>query len=116
MKQAVPVFIGVILLMLIGLSLSTCSTFSSPTTDSILVGTFKGEVIDELGEPDEKTVIFKQSEYIWGPEEEWWHTLVMGDQVEIWIYQGKDGRLQLYFINGSEQVNFKAFVDDDIVY
>jgi hypothetical protein len=80
------------------------------------VGTSKVDVLESLGQPDEREIIVKQQESIWGPPEEWWHTLQMGDSVEIWSYLFPQGTLQLYFLRGSETVDHKAFIDKDIVY
>jgi hypothetical protein len=74
------------------------------------------DVLERLGQPDERETIVKQHESIWGPPEEWWHTLEMGDSVEIWSYLFPQGTLQLYFLRGSETVEYEAFMDKDIVY
>ena len=80
------------------------------------VGTSKADVVERLGQPDQTEIIVKQQEAIWGPPEEWWHTLEIGDSVEIWSYLSPQGTLQLYFLRGSETVDYEAFMDKDIVY
>ena len=100
--------------------LEACNSTNTPVqTDRIPqveIGTLKSDILSQLGKPDEARVIIKQAEYIWGPEEEWWHTLEMSDQVEIWAYEFPSGNLQLYFLRGSDTVDRTAFVDKDIVY
>ena len=102
------------------LSLVTCSVTDAPfQTDEppqVAVGTSRADVLEELGQPDGREIIVKQQEYIWGPPEAWWHTLEMGDTVEIWSYQFPQGTLQLYFLRGSEAVDHQAFLDKDVVY
>jgi hypothetical protein len=82
----------------------------------VTVGTSKVDVLERLGQPDEREFIVKQQEAIGGPPEEWWHTLEMGDRVEIWSYLSPEGTHQLYFLRGSETVDYEAFIEKGIVY
>lgn len=113
-------FLVTITFITISVGSAACISADTPIhTDrvpQIEIGTLKADVLSKLGEPDEERIIIKQGEYIWGPEEEWWHTLEMGDQVEIWSYDVPGGKYQLYFLRGSETVDRSAFIDKDIVY
>lgn len=104
----------------IAFSLVACSSTDAPLqTDKppqVAVGTSKADVLKRLGQPDERATIVKQQEAIWGPSGAWWHTLEMGDNVEIWSYLFPHGTLQLYFLRGSETVDYEAFIDKDVVY
>jgi hypothetical protein len=82
----------------------------------VAVGTSKVDVLERLGQPDKRETTFKQQEAIWGPPEEWWHTLEIGDSMEIWSYLSPEGTLQLYFLRGSETVDYEAFIEQGIVY
>jgi len=112
--------VATVALAAIMLSLMACvsSDTASPTDTlpAVAIGTSKADVVTRLGQPDEKQTSVKQQEYIWGPPEEWWHTLEIGDSIEAWSYEFPQGILQLYFIRGSETVDYVAFVDKDIVY
>jgi hypothetical protein len=112
--------LAAIVTAIIVLSLAACqATESPPLTEKIPrveVGTSKTEVIAQLGEPDRQETIIKQTEAIFGPPEEWWHTLAMGDRVEIWSYERPQGTLQLYFLRDSETVDYEAFIDKGVVY
>ena len=104
----------VALTVFVVVSLGACrAQFTFPHVE---VGTSKADVISQLGDPDETRTIFKQTEFVWGPEEDWWDTLKMGDSIEIWTYQYPEGKYQLYFINGSENVNFETVIDKDVVF
>ena len=114
MKRNLWWIISIIHLIVFIVSLSGCRLRLIPPR--VEVGTSKADVIDQLGDPEETRTIYKQTEYIWGPEEAWWDTLEMGDSIEIWVYQYPKGTYQLYFLNDSENVDFEAFIDKDIVY
>ena len=109
-----------IILATIGVLLVACGSTAAPIPtvepSQVAVGTSKVEILEKLGHPDEREIIVKQQESIWGPPEEWWHTLDMGDRVEIWSYLFPQGTLQLYFLRGSETVDHEAFIGKDIVY
>ena len=104
----------------LALSLAACSVSDAPLqTDGppqVAAGTSKADVLETLGEPDSRETMVKQQESMWGPPEAWWHTLEMGDTVEIWSYLFPEGTLQLYFLQGSKTVDYQAFLDNDVVY
>ncbi len=95
---------------------STDATLQTDEPPHVWVGTSKADAVARLGQPDESKTIVKQQEHIWGPAEDFWYTLDMGDSIEIWTYKSPQGTLQLYFLRGSETVDYEAFVDKDIVY
>lgn len=114
MKKILWLIVSIIPLTVFIVSLSGCrNPLIPPHVD---VGTSKADAIDQLGDPEETRITYKQTEYIWGPEEAWWDTLGMGDKIEIWVYKYPKGTYQLYFLNDSENVDFEAFIDKDIVY
>jgi hypothetical protein len=57
-----------------------------------------------LGEPDSVNVLTKTTEHIWGPQEQLWYELEMGDKLVTWIYNDSEGRKELYFLNDSTKV------------
>lgn len=115
-----PWMLAVVIFATVGLSLVACSStdtlFQTDEPPQVAVGTSKADVLESLGQPDGREIIVKRQESIWGPPEEWWHTLKIGDSVEIWSYLFRQGSLQLYFLRGSETVGYEAFIDKDIVY
>jgi hypothetical protein len=120
MINSVKWMLSALTFVTIALSVVACGSTTAPlqpgAPPQVSPGTSKADVLEMLGEPDERKIMVKQQEYIWGPAEEWWHTLEMGDNVEIWSYLFPKGRLQLYFLRGSDTVEYEAFIDKDIVY
>jgi hypothetical protein len=112
--------LAVVVFATIGVSLVACSStdavFQTDDAPQVAAGTSKADLLERLGQPDRMEIMVKQQESIWGPPEEWWHTLEMGDRVEIWSYEFSQGTLQLYFLRGSDIVDHKAFIDKGIVY
>ena len=77
----------------------------------------KAEVVAVLGEPAEKKTSTKQTEHIWGPPEEWWHELEMGDAFETWSYRSPgEGTYAVYFLRREETVSHDSFSEEGIVY
>ena len=111
-KHSFLVFL--IILIVSAAMITACRIISY--TSRIEVGTSQSRVTKLLGDPDEINLIEKQTEIIWGPEESWWETLDKGDQIEIWIYHYPEGTYQIYFLNGSDQVEFEAFLEKGVVY
>ena len=83
----------------------------------VQVGMTKAEVSAALGEPAEKKTNTKQSEHIWGPPEEWWDELEMGDAFETWSYKYPgEGTYSVYFLRGEQTVSHISFTEEGIVY
>ena len=83
----------------------------------IQVGMSRAEVLDLLGPPGVKGTLIKQSETIWGPQEEWWDQIEMGDSLETWSYlYPQQGIQHVYFLNESEAVSFTAYTPEGVVY
>ena len=80
------------------------------------VGQSKDAIRGILGEPDETTTHTKQNEHIWGPEEAFWDEIAMGAELEVWTYRLDDGQLNLYFVDGSDELSFRAFAPTGVVY
>lgn len=84
---------------------------------SISVGMSGEEVERALGEPSEMELIIKQTESIWGPQEEWWHRVAMGDTLHTWSYEFPgEGTFAAYFLGESDTVSFTAFMPEGVVY
>lgn len=112
-KIFLPVF-----MLVLGVSLwffSACSLKSQPHV-KIESGQTRQTIIRLIGNPQEKRMATKRSKNVWGPEEEFWDRIPMGAHLEIWQYQFSDGRLTLYFVDGSDTLDFKAFHPDGVVY
>lgn len=82
----------------------------------IEAGQSKKEIRKIIGAPSEIENKIKQNEAIWGAEEEFWDKIAMGARLEVWTYEYPDGTLNLYFINGSDKLAFKAFTPKGVVY
>lgn len=79
-------------------------------------GQSKQTIIELLGKPIEKNIIVKHNRFIWGPEEEFWDDIRMETRLEIWKYKLSDGNLNLYFINGGEHLDYRAFAPKGVIY
>jgi len=112
-------FIGIILisaLLLMAYPFACYAKNYSEIQDKINKGQTKQAIIELLREPLETINIAKSNKYIWGPEEEFWDDIPMGTRLEVWKYKFPDGHLSLYFINGGEHLNYKAFAPKGVVY
>ena len=91
------------------------SSTSSPS--ELRVGLSKAEVLELLGEPGVRGTLVKQTESIWGPQEEWWDQVEMGASLETWsyLYPG-EGTQFVYFLNKSDIVSFTAYTPEGVVY
>lgn len=77
----------------------------------------KAEVVETIGEPTEKKTTTKQTEHIWGPPEEWWDELKMGDAFETWPYKYPgEGTYSVYFLRGAQTVSHVSFAEGRMVY
>ena len=51
----------------------------------------------EAWDPQAVETSTKKTEFIWGPEEEFWDEIPAGSELEKWSYELSDGNLNLYF-------------------
>ncbi len=91
------------------------SSASSPS--ELQVGVSKAEVLELLGPPGVRGTLVKQTESIWGPQEEWWDQVEMGASLETWsyLYPG-EGTQFVYFLDESDTVSFTAYTPNGVVY
>lgn len=92
-----------------------------PSHSAFLIGASRTEIQQDFSSPDQIHTFHKTSEGIWGAIEAFWITVPLGSSVEVWSYQSQSptmgiGRTELYFVDGSEKVNGKAFSPDGVVY
>ena len=95
------------ILPLVLTSISGCS--NDPPSDSVSVGQSKNAVRKILGDPQTVETSIKRNEVIWGPEEEFWDDIPEGSELEKWSYEQSAGRLNLYFVDGSDRLGYKVF-------
>jgi hypothetical protein len=82
----------------------------------INIGQSKQAIIELIGKPRANTIFVKRHKFIWGPEESFWDDIPMGTRLEVWHYDFSDGHLSLYFINGGDHLDYKAFAPKGVVY
>ena len=82
----------------------------------VKTGQSKEQIRNAIGNPGEVTVVIKSQEYIWGPEESFWSKIPIGAKFEVWRYQSEAGQLNLYFLNNSDNLSYKAFAPTGVVY
>lgn len=80
------------------------------------IGLTKSQIIGLHGQASEISNEIKSSEIIWGPEESFWHKIPQDAKLEIWRYKDNRATLNLYFVNDSEIVEYKAVHHQDIIY
>jgi len=101
--------------------LSACSEEVNIDNDikrlpQIDIGLSKNQIVALHGQASEISNEIKSSGNIWGPEESFWHKIPQGAKLEIWHYKDNQATLNLYFINDSEILEYKAIHHQDIVY
>ena len=85
-------------------------------SDRVEVGQTKEQITQQLGRPYQMEKLKKLSHYIWGPEEEFWDKIPEGMMLEVWRYISPEGRLNLYFMDGSDKLAYKAFAPKGRIY
>jgi hypothetical protein len=90
--------------------------FAQDIVQMVKIGQEKNEIKKILGTPIDIKQTAKSSEQIWGPEEEFWSEIPMKAKLEVWRYKSENGQLNLYFVNGSNKLSFKAFAPVGVVY
>ena len=113
--------IGCLTLVLAVVFLPGCEGRDRPGTEGpwrgIRAGMSRLEVQQALGEPAETELFIKQTESIWGPQEEWWHRVALGDTLHTWSYEFPgEGSFAVYFLSDSDTVTFTAFMPEGVVY
>ncbi|MEK6692933.1 MAG: hypothetical protein AABY44_05850 [Nitrospirota bacterium] len=98
----------------------SCFADDSKTYDQVRkkidIGQSKQTIRELLGPPDRIINSTKRNKYIWGPEELFWDEIPMGAKLEVYSYMFSDGGLNLYFVDGSEELNYIAFAPKGVVY
>ena len=98
-------------------SLSVCYAKDYSEIESLIEkGQSKKEIVKLLGEPVEKRFVVKNKKFIWGPEEEFWDEIPMGTRLEVWRYEFSDGKLNHYFVDYGDSLDYKAFSRKGVVY
>ena len=93
-----------------------CQSSTRPPSE-LRVGLSKAEVLELLGQPGVRGTLVKQTESIFGPQEEWWDQVEMGASLETWsyLYPG-EGTQFVYFLDESDTVSFTAYTPEGVVY
>jgi len=82
----------------------------------VQLGQTKKQIRKNLGEPYVIKFIKRHYAPIWGPEEEFWHKIPLGSNLEVWRYKMPSGHLSLYFINTDNTLSYIAFSPKGVVY
>ena len=64
----------------------------------------QSDLIKTLGEPDKIEELVRDEEHVFGPIEELWYRIKMGEKIITWKYETEDGWKELYFLNDSKKV------------
>jgi hypothetical protein len=99
-----------------GLVLMGCGRKYGDVSDHVRKGQTRQEIIAVLGAPKDSQVTAKQVEHIFGPAESFWSEIPMGARLVTWSYEFRDGGLALYFVGGSETLDYLAFAPKGVVY
>jgi len=73
-------------------------------SETSYLGVNKTYLIEKLGEPDQIEELVRNEDHIFGPIEELWYKIEMGEKIVTWKYETSDGWKELYFINDSTGV------------
>jgi hypothetical protein len=86
----------------------------------------RSDLLDRFGRPDQEQTLYKGSDAIWGPIEDFWYQVPRGAKIEIWSYKSfrsaeassniTTGSTELYFVNDSTTVNGIGFAVEGAVY
>lgn len=114
MTVRLPASCSVVLVLLGTLALFGCE--SGPQLSDFRVGMSRHEVVAQFGEPQGRQSLVKSNPSIWGPIETFWATVPQGARVEIWSYPVAEGTVELYFVEGSPDVQGIGFGPTGAVY
>ena len=87
-----------------------------PRPSDFRIGMARQTIITSFGEPDQRQSLVKSGSGIFGPIETFWSSVPEGATIEIWSYQVSDGMVELYFVNGSAEVQGTGFAPTGAVY
>ena len=96
--------------------LVACGAAPGARLDDFELGMSRAAVVERFGEPARRQTLVKTQPQIWGPIESFWDGVAMGARVELWSYPVEGGAAELYFVNGSTEVQGKGFADARAVY
>jgi hypothetical protein len=88
----------------------------TPETSDFRPGMARSRIVQQFGPPATRQTFHKSSEAIWGPIEDFWSRVPVGSTVEVWSYRVRGGSVELYFVDGSEQVQGTAFAPEGAVF
>ena len=100
-------------------SLEEDPSFNSPTernslAELNLMGKNKAYLLETLGEPDEVEELVRNEEHVFGPIEDLWYKINMGEKIVTWKYATGDGRKELYFLNDTSEVAGEFYWYNDL--
>lgn len=85
-----------------------CVFLNACDSENMLVESFVGlnqpYLIEKFGEPDEIEELIRSEDHVFGPIEDLWYKIEMGEKIVIWKYTTHDGWKELYFLNDSTEV------------
>ncbi len=67
---------------------------------------------DTKQHPGTTRAITKTGDAIWGPIENFWPRVARGSVVEVWAYRVEGGTVELYFVDGSQEVRGTDFATE----
>lgn len=94
--------------------LFACGT--GPQAADFQVGMSRQAVVAAFGEPDQRQTMVKSGPHIFGPIETFWTSVPAGATVEIWSYEVSGGSVELYFVNGSDEIQGTGFAPEGAIY
>ncbi len=103
-------------LALVGVLSLTLSCARLPEANEFHVGLTRTQLLDRYGQPAQTQRFHKTGDNIFGPIEEFWPKIPRGSMVEIWAYRVTNGTVELYFIDGAQQVQGTGFAPTGAVF
>ena len=105
------------ILALVLIAIAACSPrIDQPEASAFRVGAARSEILTTFGKPAREASYLKSDDSIWGAIEEFWSRVPLGSTVEVWSYPVRGGTIELYFIDGSNEIQGIGFAPTGAIY
>lgn len=94
--------------------LSGCTRLPAP--GEFQPGATRSSILERHGPPASTQTITKTGDAIWGPIENFWPRVARGIVVEVWAYRVEGGTVELYFVDGSQEVRGTGFAPEGALF
>ncbi len=114
MRRAVPILLVVSGVATMATLIATCRSLPAPS--EFRSGMKRADLKARFGDPVRTETLTKQIEHVFGPIETFWSSVPMGSTVEIWSFEARGGRAEVYFLDGADVASGTGFHHKNAVY